>query len=399
MRFEELKRRDNTSTADFGVGRVLRCEWELLKALPETALKGVTERVNEIQRDPSSAIGEVLTAMTIGAGIAYFSKNPKYLASAVGTLLPRCQNAERVATTIKNLVPHVGAAILGIDMALRVAVPMIDVGLNPNNLDKDKELLGYNLGSAVVDYSLMGLAGSAGAMAADITPPAINSLRHLVPELGRGPKLAFDTCGNGAAAPHNVENMNVLQMAKAKNEAFDGAKHPKYWEQLSDDGTKTVKKWLGRFRVTQTKRPDGHSTVDAWTIDARGSKISLSEETTPEGILYKSFNDGTNWTLRRKGNSIEVVDKSANVTHTVDKKTGLNKLEATLQDGTVVQEMPDLTGTGRICAMSRYYQVDGTKVELMDWTVVVKSYGDKLGTYDYTTGYGGSYNPGRRRRR
>lgn len=257
---------------------------------------------------------------------------------------------------------------------------------------------GHEVGAAIkaevsID-SLKTVAGQMGNMLAN----ALEGLSARPQSVGLRPAFqgVGDCASNSAKSP--LSNLFNFAMSRSKKEAFDGAQHPKHWEHLYDDGTKIVKKWLGRFRVTQTTNPNGLSQVDAWTLDARGSKISVSEISTPDGIRCKSFDDGTSWTLKRNGNSMEVLDKSANVIHTFDKKTGTHTLEATLRDGTVVQETPNLTASGRIYGTSRYYQVDGTKVEIIDWTVVNKRYGEGLGSYNYWSGYGGEYNPKGRRR-
>lgn len=207
---------------DYTIASALLRECALWSSAPQHIAAGVGKRVAEIQKNPMSAVPEVLTAAALGATVAYFAKNPAALATTIRVVAPLCKNPEKTAEGIRWLAPHAGAAMVGADLGLRAGVPSVDTLLNPTSLEKNKILLGSNLGSAVVDYPLMGLAGTGGALSLGLTPKLASlstkvfdskTVQHLMPKQDK----LIPAFATSAENPHSASpNITKTDAAKAE---------------------------------------------------------------------------------------------------------------------------------------------------------------------------------------
>lgn len=147
--FNELLQSDVKRIDDDSLSARLAREGELLGSLKNTLGEGVTKKFFEMWDHKLATAGEATLAFGIGAGLAIASRNPGALRGLAGRLA--------------SAAPKIFTAMMAVDGARRVGVPVLDTWFNPENLEANKSALGDNLGSAIIDYGVMGSLGYAGS--------------------------------------------------------------------------------------------------------------------------------------------------------------------------------------------------------------------------------------------
>lgn len=157
-------------------------ELDLIWSVPNNFVNGVTERTQELIKNPMSAAPEIATAAAMAGLATYLLKRPAALCGFLKStkiLAPLDKNPEALMAGISKYAPKIGLGLLGLDVTNRVAQPMIDTAFNPQHHDYDKKWLGKNLGSMMIDYPLMGAAGIGGAATVELGPGAISGIRAM----------------------------------------------------------------------------------------------------------------------------------------------------------------------------------------------------------------------------
>ena len=133
-------------TAGYSSDDRLRAEGSLLASIPTHIGSGIVESVKDAWEHKGRTSFEVVSGLALGSAFCLLSKNPRPIISAVTTWAGRA---------------FLGVAAL--DLGGRFARPMADTWQHPENLEGNKNVLGNNLGDAVVNYSLAIAGGIGGA--------------------------------------------------------------------------------------------------------------------------------------------------------------------------------------------------------------------------------------------
>lgn len=359
----------------------LEREWELLCSIPQNLTNGIADRMQELKDNPLSAAPMMLGAFAIGAMGAYFSKKPAALCKM---LTPLVKNPESVATNIMKWTPKVGMAWMGLDIGSRFAQPMFDTAINPNNLEHDKVLLGKNLGSAVVDYPLMGIGGLSGHLSTDLGMKAMPALLAMSEGL-KGPQLALegiptnisgnkgthieakdlmmamaeDTAGNRSNGTRSSETIKTVETARPINEIIDTAKTD--------------------LRNAAEEHPELSKAV-GWLADARYGRTNTAQnEMLREALNVVRPYKGTSKEVDSAFNSIERHLKAQGAT-TEDLLAAEAKLTAQRVKEAEIQQKRDLerqTETNKAIAecakrareaRMRAAKADGRQEEALKWS-------------------------------
>lgn len=127
---------------------LLEREGQLLLGGLQRLPQGVVNRASHAWENKGETAAEIGIAFAAGTALALCAKNPQALWGFCGGL-----------TRAAKPVLAMG---LGLDVVNRIGSPMLAVGQDGSKLEEQKEALGKNLGSMMVDYTLMGAAGYAG---------------------------------------------------------------------------------------------------------------------------------------------------------------------------------------------------------------------------------------------
>ncbi len=255
----------------------LEREWELICSIPQNLTNGIADRMQELKDNPLSAAPMMLGAFAIGAVGAYFSKKPEALCKM---LTPLVKNPEAVATNIMKWTPKVGLAWMGLDIGRRFAQPMVDTAINPKNLEYDKVLLGKNLGSAVVDYPLMGIGGLSGHLSTDLGMKALPGLLAMSKGL-EIPELVYEGMPTKVAGNKGTHaEAKDLMMAMAE----DSAGHRNNGTRSSDVKTVEIARPINEIidtakadlRTAAEEHPELSKAV-GWLADARYGRTNTEQ--------------------------------------------------------------------------------------------------------------------------
>jgi|GEM_PF-4378862 len=131
---------------DYSSDDRLRAEGSLLASIPSHIGTGIVESAKDAWEHKGRTSFETVSGLALGSVFCLLSKNPRPIITAATTWAGRA---------------FLGVAAL--DLGGRFARPMADTWQHPERLEQDKKVLGYNLGDAVVNYSLAVAGGIAGA--------------------------------------------------------------------------------------------------------------------------------------------------------------------------------------------------------------------------------------------
>ncbi|MBC7996673.1 MAG: hypothetical protein IAF58_01950 [Leptolyngbya sp.] len=213
-------------------------EVELFSSLKDNLWNEVTDYLTN---NKAAVATEAVIAAGMGLGIAAMSKNPAVFGA-------------KLAPVIKSGLPIVGKVGIGIaatDWAFKVGAPAYDVWQDPDSLEKNKGVLGKNVGGGLVDYTVGGVAGIAGGVAGwkftkDFVPNA--------PEFDLKPSLSLNE------TPRNIANIERFTTAKEGEVKPDVVRlyeksFPKEERQPTEEVAALVKD--GRIMVHTTRAEDG----------------------------------------------------------------------------------------------------------------------------------------------
>ena len=128
-------------------------EADLFASLGKNIGAGISQAVNDAWSKPHQTADLIGKSIVFGAGLAVIAKNPAILGEAIEPAL-RC--GIKYGGTV-------GAGLTVMDLTMRTAAPIASTWNSAENLQSNKILLGDRLGSATVDYTLMGAGGLLGA--------------------------------------------------------------------------------------------------------------------------------------------------------------------------------------------------------------------------------------------
>lgn len=126
------------------MGDRLAAEGSLLASLPSEIGGGVLNRLTFDAHHKISTALEIATGFVFAAGLTVATRNP----GLVGRLA--------------SYAPALFLGATAFDLGRRFAGPMLDTWTHPADLERNKQWLGDNVGSALVDYPLVALSGFAG---------------------------------------------------------------------------------------------------------------------------------------------------------------------------------------------------------------------------------------------
>ena len=167
-----------------GLQSKLAREAELFGSLPGHLKEGLVENINEL------SCGQVVRAVVEGA----------IMGAAVGVLTRNPNALWGIGRFISEHPKLLLGTSVGADLLMRAGAPAVDVWNNPQNLEQDKQLLGYRFAAVVTDYPLMGIGGALGAASAGNIARSASSLsKGLGEALAPRSNLSFATAGEGFA--------------------------------------------------------------------------------------------------------------------------------------------------------------------------------------------------------
>lgn len=171
------------TTSGDSVQNKLWREADLLQAMPQATVAGFNKRWNELKEDPlREAVPIVVTGLAIGAGTALALRNPKAFFGAGQFMMDH-----------PKIVLGTSA---GLDLGIRTVPSVADTWNNADSLARNKEEMGYRLGSLPSDYLIGIPAGGVGTT----IPGGVSALSRLgrVHLPSRQP-LALQAAGDGPA--------------------------------------------------------------------------------------------------------------------------------------------------------------------------------------------------------
>lgn len=221
-------------------------ETELFGSLKENLWNSVSDH---IQNHKSEIFTEAATAAVAGAGIAALTKNPALL-------------GEAVAPFVKAAIPaatKVGAGLATADWAVKIGAPAYQVWNNPGNLAHQKTVLAGNVGSGLVDYSTMGIAGIAGGfMSFKVTP----ELMPKAPLFEAKPSLKLNEVPKAIEKPESFKTSRVQQLDSDVIALYESS-FPKAERQPVNEVADLVAR--GRILVHATRDSQGNLEAFSFT--------------------------------------------------------------------------------------------------------------------------------------
>jgi hypothetical protein len=122
----------------------LHSEVGLLASIPGHIGSGVISRLQDVLDHKNLTAIELAASFGVAVGLTFASKNPGLIGD------------------VARFTPKLFLGLTALDIGRRFGGPMIDTWRHPANLERDKQWLGNNLGSALVDYPLVAAAGYGG---------------------------------------------------------------------------------------------------------------------------------------------------------------------------------------------------------------------------------------------
>jgi hypothetical protein len=191
----------------FSFGGLARAEVSLICSLPQhfgTAFK------DNLKNNWGTLAVEAGVSVVAGAAIAAATRNPAIVGRVIGQVIGH-ENplalGEAMAPMIRQAVtaaPYLFGAAAAADVVHRLGAPAWDLMYHPDHQANDERQFAGNLSSVVQDYTVMGVAGAAGAKF---------SLSRTMPYVNKGPEVDFSP--RNAWAEQNPGRLN--KAARVKN--------------------------------------------------------------------------------------------------------------------------------------------------------------------------------------
>lgn len=198
----------STKSADTDtISDKLSREVELLKSMPGKAVAAASDKV---ENHKGSIAIEAAIGAGVGLAVAAVAKNPGLMG----------KEAAVVGRYVAENGKTIGATVMAADWGLRIGAPMVGTWRDKDALEKNKEILGKNVGEGVISYGA-GIAG--GAAGAWVGFKGVPAWKNTAPEfdlkpsikLGESPRMVKNEAGYKTARETELKDDVVELYSKS----------------------------------------------------------------------------------------------------------------------------------------------------------------------------------------
>jgi hypothetical protein len=186
------------------VSEKLSAEAGLLSSLPQSAARGLEKRIQNAGSNLPATIAEASCFAVAGCAVGLIVRNPAIVGEACVPLI----------NTASKWAPPIFAGVMGADLAGKTIPSMAKTWNAPASLPDIKIEMGDRIGSTIFDYSLAGIAGSAGHALSGPSERALASIGRRLVQVEERP-MAFVAAGG-----HEIHTRSVEPSAWADYTAF-----------------------------------------------------------------------------------------------------------------------------------------------------------------------------------